>query len=88
MDLCRRLPADTHMRALSVIKVYNAVQDDLALINGRNGHLVQPLSFYDTVGSLCNGILKRVSAFCHADADSPGREFLDIDKAAVLAASV
>ena len=78
MSLRRRLPTDTHMRAFCVIKVYNALQDDAALINGGNGHLVQPFTFDDTVGTLCNGILKRISTFSHTDADSSVLEFSDV----------
>ena len=88
MSLRRRLPTDTHMRAFCVIKVYNALQDDAALINGGNGHLVQPFTFDDTVSTLCNGILKRISTFSHTDADSSVLEFSDVSIAAVLDTSI
>ena len=88
MCLFRSLHPDAHMRPLCVVEADYALQDSPAFIAGGNSHLVQPLCFQYSVGALRDGVFKRISALCHADAYTMDLQLSHIGVAAVLASSV
>ena len=84
----RRLHPYAHMRPLSVVEADYALQNSPAFIAGSDSHLVQPFRLQDAVGSLRNGVFKRISALGHADAYTVLLELRYIRIATVLAAPV
>lgn len=78
MRLIWRLPADTHMGAFVVVEAYNTFEDALAFLPGGDFHLVEPFTLEDAVCALCNGVLQRISALGHTDADTMALQFCHI----------
>ena len=84
----RRLHSYAHMRPLRIVEADYSLQDSPAFIAGSDGHLVQPLCFQYSVSALRDGVFKRISALCHADAYTMDLQLSHIGVAAVLASSV
>ena len=76
------------MRPLRVIEVDYSLQSRLTFRPRGDCHFVKPFYLLDTIDPFRNGILKRLTALCHADAHAPLSEFRDILVAAVLTAPV
>ena len=84
----RCLVADAHVWAFSIVEQYDALHLFLAFPNRRYLHLVEPLGLDDAVGALGYGILKRVSALCHAYHHAMLLQLRHIRRATVLATPV
>ena len=76
------------MRPLRIVEADYALQDSLTFIAAGDSHLVQPFCLQYPVGALRDGVLKRITALCHADAYAVLLELRYIRIAAVLAAPV
>ena len=88
MDAFGSLHTDAHVRPLSVVEANDTFQNTSAFVPCRYRHLVEPLYLQYPVRPFGDGVFQRISALCHADADSILIQFRDIFVAAVLASSV
>ena len=55
-----------HVRAFVVVEVYYVVQLALAVLKVSKFHIIEPFRLDNAIGTLGYGVLKRVSALCHA----------------------
>ena len=69
MNLVWSLHPDAHVRALAVVELDDPLQFGAAFFACGELHLVQPLRLQDAVRTLRHGVLERVAALRHADAD-------------------
>ena len=67
-----------------VVQIHDPVDGHLCLAAGLECHVIQPFRFQDTIHSLRDGILIRISILGHADQDALFLQFGDILQAAVL----
>ena len=78
MSLVRGLHSDAHMRPLRVVEVDYFLQGRIAFRPRGDCHFVKPFYLKDAIGPFRNGILKGITALCHADAHATLFEFRDI----------
>ena len=82
------LVADAHVRTPVVVEVDVAFDDTVGVLEGTETLPVDAFHLYYTVGSLCDGIVRRVIVLTHGDGDAVFPEHSHIVVAAVLYASV
>ena len=76
------------MRPLFVIGRYDFSDSIPCHLQGCQTDLIKPLGFEDTVDTLCNGVLIRITLIGHADLDVVLLKYVHVVPAAILAASV
>ena len=76
------------MRAFVVVEVYYVVQLALAVLKVSKFHMIEPFRLEYAIGTLGYGVLKRVSALCHAYPHAMACQQLYIRARAVLGAAV
>ena len=86
---CRYLVSDAHVRTVVVVEVYEpsydvpCVPDAVERLPGVDG-----FSLDDTIGALCDGVVRRVIVFGHTDSDVMAFKYTDIVVTAVLHSTV
>ena len=89
VDYCRYLVADAHVRTVIVVEVYEPSDDVPCVpdaVEGLPG--VDGFSLDDTIGALCDGVVRRCIVFGHTDSDVMAPKYTDITVTAVLHTTV
>ena len=88
MSIRRCLVPDAHVRSFVIVEAYNPLEFPLASLVRGDGHSVEPFRLQYAISPLCDGILQRVAALCHANLRAAALKDSHIHLAAILAATV
>ena len=58
---------DAHVRSFVIVEAYNPLEFPLASLIRGDGHPVEPFRLQYAISPLCDGIIQRVAALCHAN---------------------